>query len=123
MRMQEQIQTPEAAGWLSAVAAKFLPAVLGATIMVLVDMPRTKREAFARFFVALAASYLWGDMAFDAMRSTAAFAWVQPRHLAGVYGIVGACGYFVAGGAAMLLRGFKRSPMEWLAGAWKAMRP
>ena len=122
--MHDQFHSTEAAGWLSAVLAKFLPAAVGAAIMVVVDMPKTRRDGFARFFVAFAASYLFGDTLFDFLRSTSAFAFLTPgRHQTAVDGFVGACGYFVASGMAVWLRGFKRSPLEAVVGAWKALKP
>jgi hypothetical protein len=124
MRMQDQLNSTEAAGWISVVLAKFLPAAIGAAIMVVVDMPKSRRDGFARFFVAFAASYLFGDVLFDFLQSTAALSFLKPgRHQTAVDGFVGAVGYFVASGVAVWLRGFKRSPLESLLGAWKALKP
>lgn len=86
--------------------AKLLPAGLGAALMVAVDMPKTRGELFARFFVAFACSHLFGDVVLNILQQ-----WVP--HLTGraVDGGLGALGYFLAGGVAVLAKRFKRQPL------------
>src|SRR5688572_23622186 len=95
-------------GIVGTVLYKFLPASLGAAIMIAVDPPATKREMFARAFVAFAASYLFGDIAFEVAMGY--FEWLnpfKPAHLNAVAGVVGAAGWFVAGAANQWLKKFR----------------
>lgn len=96
-----------ASGAVAGIAlAKLLPAGLGAALMVAVDMPKTRGELFARFFVAFACSHLFGDVTLAILQQ-----WVP--HLTGraVDGGLGALGYFLAGGIAVLAKRFKRQPL------------
>jgi hypothetical protein len=98
-------------GALGALLYKFLPASLGAAIMVAVDPPATKRELFARAFVAFAASYLFGDIAFEIAMGY--FTWLnpfKPAHLNAVAGVVGAAGWFVAGASNQWLKKYRIKP-------------
>src|SRR5690606_37099464 len=70
--MQDHLQSPEAAGWLAALAYKFLPGALGALIMVMVDVPETRRDLFIRLFVAFVASVILGEVVFDYLRTWSA---------------------------------------------------
>lgn len=87
--------------------SKFAPAGLGAGIMIAVDMPKTRGELFARFFVAFAFSHLFGDWALAELQ-----AWTPHISARVVDGTLGALGYFVAGGVSVLAKRFKRKPLE-----------
>lgn len=87
--------------------SKLAPAGLGAAIMVAVDMPKTRGELFARFFVAFACSHLFGDFALVLAQE-----WVPHISARVVDGSMGALGYFVAGGVSTLAKRFKRKPLE-----------
>lgn len=87
--------------------SKFLPPVLGAAIMVAVDMPKTRGEMFARFFVAFAFSHLFGDFALATLQQ-----WLPHISARVVDGSLGALGYFVAGGVSVLAKRFKRQPLK-----------
>lgn len=104
---------PTAAGLLGLLA-KLAPAGIGAAIMVMVDPPQSRRELFARLFVAFAFSYLFGDVMFDFAKSFHLFAFLDAAkrtHVIAVEGLAGAAGWFVMGGAAQLLKRFKADPM------------
>jgi hypothetical protein len=87
--------------------SKLAPAGLGAAIMVAVDMPKTRGEFFARFFVAFACSHLFGDFALSLLQG-----WVPAISARVVDGSLGALGYFLAGGVSVLAKRFKRKPLE-----------
>lgn len=87
--------------------AKLAPAGLGAAIMVAVDMPKTRGEFFARFFVAFACSHLFGDFALEVLAH-----YVPHLSARVVDGTMGALGYFLAGGVSVLAKRFKRKPLE-----------
>lgn len=94
---------------------KLLPAGLGAGAMVLVDPPDSKRELFARLFVAFAFSYLFARFAFDLLHSFSLFAfldWDTDEHRIAVEGLCGAAGWFVLGGASTWLRKFRAAPTD-----------
>lgn len=86
---------------------KLAPAGLGAAIMVAVDMPKTRSEFFARFFVAFAVCHLFGDFALAMLQQ-----WVPHISARVVDGSLGALGYFLAGGVSVLAKRFKRKPLE-----------
>ena len=58
-----QMTEPTTGAAAGLALAKLVPAGLGAAIMVAVDMPKTRGEFFARFFVAFGCSHLFGDFA------------------------------------------------------------
>lgn len=87
--------------------SKLAPAGLGAAIMVAVDMPKTRGEFFARFFVAFACSHLFGDFALAVLQG-----WIPAISARVVDGSLGALGYFLAGGVSVLAKRFKRKPLE-----------
>ena len=87
--------------------SKLAPAGIGAAIMVAVDMPKTRGEFFARFFVAFACSHLFGDFALAVLQQ-----WVPHLSARVVDGTLGALGYFLAGGVSVLAKRFKRKPLE-----------
>lgn len=112
----------------SAVAggllAKLLPAGIGAALMVAVDPPDSKTELFARVFVAFAASYLFGDAMFDFLQSFSLFSFMdhaKRAHSVAVDGIVGAMGWFVLGGASMMLKKFRNDPVKTVEDAKKVL--
>lgn len=96
--------------------AKFLPAGLGAAIMVAVDMPKTRGELFARVFVAFSFSYLFGELAVSAIAAAPLIGdWFSPAragHVRAVDGLLGAFGWFAAGGVSVLAKRFKRRPLH-----------
>lgn len=103
------------AGAAGALLYKLLPAGIGAAIMIAVDPPDTKRELFLRAFVAFAMSYLFGDIVFEVARGVQYLAFLnpgKPSHWNAVAGVVGAAGWFVAGGASVMLKRFRRNP-QW----------
>src|SRR5574340_1502333 len=109
MKMQEPLQD----GTIAALLAKFLPAALGAAIMCAFDMPKSKREFFWRAFVALASSYLFGDVVFDWLDSTALFSFLDPfnrKHHSAVDGLIGAFGFLVMNLAASVLKRYRDNP-------------
>lgn len=112
--MQDHI-SPEAAGWIAAAMptlAKLVPAGLGALIMVAIDPPQSRRELFARLAAAGACSMFLGDIALDALHSW--FAFIDPTkhtHHAAVSFLVGACGWFVLGGLAVVLKKLRADPI------------
>jgi hypothetical protein len=114
MKMQDLHQSPEAAGWVAALLYKLLPGGLGAAVMICVDPPESKRELFARLFVAFACSLVLGDVVFDLAHSFTLFAFLDATkraHTVAVDFIVGGVGWFVIGGAAMLLKRWKADPV------------
>lgn len=106
--MLKQSMTPETA---VAVAAKLAPAALGAAIAVAVG-PKTitRREAFARMFVALSCSYLFGD-ALAIYVETTPYAWLDRTALDG---LIGCFGWAAMGGLSALAQRFSRRPQETL---------
>lgn len=87
--------------------SKLLPAGLGAALMVAVDMPKTRGELFARFFVAFASSHLFGDVTLAILQQ-----WVPLLTGRAVDGGLGALGYFLAGGVSVMAKRFKAKPLE-----------
>lgn len=115
MKMQEQINHAADAGGLAVLLAKFFPAAVGAALMVAVDPPKTKRDLFARAFVAFCASYLFGDILFDFLQTFNLFTFLNDAkrsHHTAVDGFVGAVGWFIAGGFAVMLKRFRTKPMQ-----------
>jgi hypothetical protein len=118
--MQDHLQSPEAAGWLAALAYKFLPGALGALIMVMVDVPETRRDLFIRLFVAFVASVILGEVVFDYLRTWSALAFLDPAkgsHVAAVNFLTGGFGWFVIGGGVMFAKKFRNNPADAIADA------
>jgi hypothetical protein len=112
MRMQEQL-SPESAGWLAAAIYKFLPATLGAAIMIVIEPPKTRQELFWRLVAAFICSAIFGEFVMDALKSFSMFAFLDPAkrsHQAAVDFIVGGSGWFLLGGGGVLLRRFRGDP-------------
>lgn len=112
--MSDPTQSPEAASWCAAILFKLLPGGLGAAVMIAVDPPASKRELFARMFVAFSCSLILGDVAFDALHSFSIFAFLDAAkrsHTVAVDFIVGGVGWFVIGAAAMLLKKYRADPL------------
>lgn len=83
--------------------------------MIMVDPPKSKRDLFALAFVAYASSYLFGGALFDFLQTTAWFSFLDDAkrtHHTAVDGVIGAFGWFLAGGIAKLLKSFKRNPLK-----------
>lgn len=115
MRMFENSAQATEAGGLAVILAKFFPAAVGAALMIAVDPPKTKGQLFARAFVAFAASYLFGDVLFDFLQSFNLFSFLNDgkrSHHTAVDGFVGAVGWFVAGGLAVLLKRWRTKPLQ-----------
>ena len=106
--------TSAAAGF---ALAKLLPAGIGAALMVAVDMPRTRGELFARFFVAFACSHLFGDVALAILQQ-----WAPMLTARAVDGGMGALGYFLAGGVSVLAKRFRRQPLKTAGQLRRAVR-
>jgi hypothetical protein len=113
MRMNDPTQSPEAAGWIAALLYKLLPGGLGAAVMICVDPPESKRELFARMFVAFACSLVLGEAVFDFAHSFPLFSFLDAAkrsHTVAVDFIVGGVGWAAIGGGAMLLKKWKADP-------------
>lgn len=95
---------------------KLLPAGLGAAIMVAVDPPKTRGELFARVFVAFSFSYLFGELAVSAIAAAPLIGdWFSPAragHVRAIDGLLGALGWFAAGGVSVLAKRFRRRPLH-----------
>lgn len=92
---------------------KMLPAGLGAAIMVAVDPPKTRGEMVARAFVAFAFSHLFGDVAATIVaRYLPGFDGHMDGHRRALDGALGALGWFVMGGVAVVAKRFRRNPLE-----------
>lgn len=114
MKMQDFTHSPETAGWLAAVLYKFLPAGLGAAIMIAVEPPKTRGELFWRLVAAFICSAMLGEVVMDALASFALFDWLDPAkrsHQAGVDFVVGGSGWFLLGGAGVMLRRWRGDPV------------
>jgi len=106
--MKGQVMSEPATSAAAGIAlSKLAPAGLGAAIMVAVDMPKTRGELFARFFVAFSCSHLFGDVALAILQQ-----WVPQISARAVDGALGALGYFLAGGVSVLAKRFKRQPLK-----------
>jgi hypothetical protein len=113
MKMQD-LQSPESASWIAALLYKLLPGGLGAAVMICVDPPESKRELFARMFVAFACSVVLGEAVFDFAHSFALFAFLDAAkrsHTVAVDFIVGGIGWAAIGGSAMLLKKWRANPV------------
>jgi hypothetical protein len=121
MKMQELQQSPETAGWLAALLYKLLPGAAGAAVMICVDPPNNKRELFARLFVAFMCSYFLGDVVFEMVKTNIGwFAFLNPfkrAHTVSVDFVVGGCGWFVVGAAAMVLKKLRSGQIITIKGA------
>jgi hypothetical protein len=127
--MHDTFISPESAGWFSALLAalsKFCPPALGALLMILVDMPKTRREYFFRFASAFIVSILFGEALFDFLDSTSWFAFLDSAkrsHQSAVDGLAGAFGYFLVGGAAQFLHRFRANPTAAIAELKEVAKP
>lgn len=109
----QDLSNHETAGWLAAVLYKFAPGALGAFVMVMVDVPKTRRDLFIRLFVAFVASVLLGDVVFDGLHSLAWLSFLdvqKPSHVAAVNFLTGSFGWFVIGGGMMFAKRWKENP-------------
>lgn len=98
---------------LSAGILKLLPAGLGAAIMVAVDPPKTRTEMLARAFVAFAFSHLFGDVAATlAANYIPGFDGLTDGHRRALDGALGALGWSVCGGVAVIAKRFRRDPFR-----------
>lgn len=99
---------------VSGLLAKLLPAGLGAALMIAVDTPSTKREWFLRLFVAFACSWAFYGFTFDLLHSFSWFSFLDKRnedHQFAVRALLGATGWFLLGGASMMLKRFRVDPV------------
>lgn len=123
--MQDNL-SPETAGWLAAALYKFLPAGLGAALMIAVEPPKTRRELFWRLVAAFICSAMLGEFVMDALKSLSWFAFLDPgkrSHQAAVDFIVGGSGWFLLGGAGVLLRRARKNPLGTAKDVKEAMKP
>lgn len=107
--------TGHAAPAVVALLAKFLPAAVGAGIMIAVDWPKTRRDAFVRIFCAFSMSYLFGDVALDFLQSFSLFSFLDATkhgHRVAIEGLMGATGWSLASGGAVMLKRFRKKPFE-----------
>jgi hypothetical protein len=114
MRMNDPTQSPEAASWIVAVLYKFLPAALGAALMIVIEPPKTRKELFWRLVAAFICSAMFGELAMDWLHSVSWFAFLDPfkrSHQAAIDFIVGGSGWFILGGGGVMLRRFKGDPV------------
>ena len=115
MRMFENSNHAADAGGLAVILSKLLPPAVGASIMIAVDMPTTKRDWFVRIFVAFASSWLFGEVFFDFLDSFSLLSFLDPTkraHTTAVDGLLGAIGFSVASGVAVIFKKFRSKPME-----------
>lgn len=113
MKMQD-LPSSEAVGWLAALVYKFLPAALGAAIMIVIEPPKTRRELFWRLVAAFICSAMLGQVAFDFLHSLSWFAFLDASkrpHTAAVDFIVGGGGWFLLGGVGVILRKARTDPI------------
>lgn len=123
MSMQDHFNSPEASA-VTAIFFKFLPAGLGAAIMIAVEPPKTRRELFWRLVAAFICSAMFGEVAMDALRSFSLFAFIDAgkrSHQAAVDFIVGGGGWFVLGGVGVWLRKWRGDPAAAAEEAKKAL--
>lgn len=126
MKAMDLQQSPDAATWLATIAAlfwKFAPAPLGALVMIMVDMPKTRTELFWRLVVSFIASVMLGEAVFDFLHSLSWLAFLDEHkrsHVAAVDFLVGGSGWFVLGAAAMYLRKLRADPEAAIQEARKA---
>lgn len=119
--MQDHIPS-EAAAALGGLAAKLLPAGIGATLVVLVDPPADKKELFARFFIGLAMSGMFTELTIDLLRNLSWFSALTVGnvwHVVAVAGVWGGIGWFVVGGLVMWLKKLRADPVATIAEAKK----
>jgi hypothetical protein len=105
--------TPDPSGPVAALLYKFLPAGVGAAIMVAVDLPASRRELFLRVFVAMAGCYLWGGVVMDWLTTVGWLAFIDPskrEHQVAVNGALGAVGWSAVGAGSMWLKRFRMDP-------------
>lgn len=110
--MNELQQSPEAAGWFASLAAtvaswwpyltaffwKFMPAPLGALVMVLFDMPKTRMELFKRLAVSYLVGNMFADVVFDLLHSFSLFSFLEAtnrRHMGAVEFFTASLGWTV----------------------------
>ena len=116
MTMNQNYDLPHP-GWLAglaALASKLVPPILGALIMVALDVPKSRKEFAARIFVAISCSYLFGDTILDFLHGFSWFAFLNPQihaHTTTIDSLVGATAYFVMSGVAVLLRRGATDPL------------
>lgn len=109
--MDQQVNLSDASA-LAGIAAKLVPAGLGALIMVAIDPPANRKELFYRLAAAGLCSIFLGDIAIDALH-----AWwpvidpMKHTHQSAVSFIVGGCGWFVLGGLGILLKKLRTDPV------------
>ena len=128
MKMPElQQQHSEAAGWavnfLANIGAwlpyaqaffwKFLPAPLGAVVMVLFDMPKTRKELFIRLTVAYLTGNIMGGFVFDLLHSFSLFSFLDlanRRHVGAVEFLTAGCGWTALSMFATYQRKLREAP-------------
>lgn len=120
----QDLPSPETAGWLAALIYKFLPATLGAAIMIVIEPPKTRRELFWRLVAAFVCSAIFGELAMDFLKSLSWLAFLDPAkrsHQAAIDFMVGGSGWFLLGGGGVLLRKFRGDPVATVEEAKKVL--
>lgn len=126
MKMTELPQAPEAASWLVAFFWKFMPAPLGAVVMVVFDMPKTRGELFVRLTVAYLASIMLGEVVFDFLDSIPWFSFLDihnRKHFAAVEFLTAGAGWSLLAGFATVQRKFRDDPGATIKEAKEVLRP
>jgi hypothetical protein len=124
MKMQELQQSPETPAWMLTILYKFLPAGLGAAIMIAIEPPKTRGELFWRLVAAFICSAIFGELAMDWAHSLSLLSFLDPAkrsHQAAVDFIVGGSGWFVLGGGGVMLRRFRGEPIATVEDAKKVV--
>lgn len=130
MKMSDIQQSPaETAGWVSVVLSqlaawwpslqtffwKFMPAPLGAVVMVVFDPPKTRRELFVRLTVAYFTGNMLSGFTFDFLDSFALFSFLDAanrRHVGAVEFFTAGCGWTVLSMWATYQRRLREKPPE-----------
>jgi hypothetical protein len=117
MKMPEPVlSSPEAAGWLAAASAffwKFMPAPMGAVVMVLFDTPKTRKELFIRLTVAYLFGVMFGEVFFAFLKSFGLFSFLDianRRHYGAVEFFTAGCGWSLLAAWATLQRRLRADP-------------
>lgn len=112
MKMTD-LPSSDTAGWVAAAVYKFLPAALGAAIMIVIEPPKTRGELFWRLVAAFICSAIFGEFVMDFLKSLSWMEFLDPAkrsHQVAVDFIVGGSGWFLLGGGGVLLRRFRGDP-------------
>lgn len=110
-------------GWLAALLTlcmKFLPPLLGAVVMVLFDMPSTRREWFIRIAGAFVCSQMLSPLFFDLLHSFSWFAFLDHNnrnHFGAIEFLCASFGWSLLAAWATWQRKFRADPRAAVTGA------